>query len=370
MPYKKYTLFLILVITAVSPPGYGQQANEKKAKEYYRNKMLQLQQAIEENYYDPSSGFYKETVITEKGKNPYSYLWPLCGLIQANNEIEKVSKKAGLLLKTLKIIQQYYDTSLPAPGYASYIMKFKGGDRFYDDNQWIGIACMDAYARLKKKPYLNVGTVIYKYMMTGFDTVANGGLHWQENKKTSKNTCSNGPGIILAMQLYKATKDRSYLDTAILLYNWVNEKLKAPNGLYYDNINIKTGRIDRRMFSYNTGTMLQSTVYLYEITREEKYLNEAVSIADSAINYFNSNGKFRDSYWFNAVLLRGYQHLLLYKKDMKYILAFKHCVDDALNKNMNDLKLMGKEKTLDLVAQSGMLEILARFAYLENQYDL
>jgi len=169
--------------------------------------------------------------------------------------------------------------------------------------------------------------------------------------------------------LYKATKDRSYLDTAILLYNWVNEKLKAPNGLYYDNINIKTGRIDRRVFSYNTGTMLQSTVYLYEITREEKYLNEAVSIADSAINYFNSNGKFRDSYWFNAVLLRGYQHLLRYKKDMKYILAFKHCVDDALNKNMNDLKLMGKEKTLDLVAQSGMLEILARFAYLEDQYD-
>ena len=124
------------------------------------------------------------------------------------------------------------------------------------------------------------------------------------------------------------------------------------------------------MFSYNTGTMLQSNVYLYEITKEEKYLKEAVTVADSALVYFNGSGKFRDSYWFNAVLLRGYQHLLKYKNDTKYFLAFKVCLDNALQNNMNDLNLAGKEKTLDLVAQSGMLEILARFALLETQYDL
>ena len=270
----------------------------------------------------------------------------------------------------MQIIQEYYDASPPAPGYASYIMKFKGGDRFYDDNQWIGIACMDAYFMDKKKSYLQTGKVIYKYMMTGFDTVLNGGLYWQENKKTSKNTCANGPGIILALQLYKATKDRSYLDTAILLYNWVNEKLKAPNGLYYDNFNVKTNKIGKAMFSYNTGTMLQSNVYLYEATKENKYLKEAVSIADSSLNYFYGTGKFRDSYWFNAVLLRGYQHLLQHKKDIKYIAAFKHCTDNALENNMNNLKLMGKDKTLDLVSQSGMLEILARLAWLESKYNL
>ncbi len=367
---KKYTFLLIIIITAVSQIVYSQQAKDNNAKGYYKKQMIQLQQSIENNFYDPASGFYKETIVVEKGKNAYSYLWPLCGMIQANNEIEKVNKTAGLVSKTMQIIQEYYDASPPAPGYASYIMKFKGGDRFYDDNQWIGIACMDAYFRDKKKSYLQTGKVIYKYMMTGFDTVLNGGLYWQENKKTSKNTCSNGPGIILALQLYKATKDRSYLDTAILLYNWVNEKLKAPNGLYYDNINVKTNKIGKAMFSYNTGTMLQSNVYLYEVTKENKYLKEAVSIADSALNYFNGNGKFRDSYWFNAVLLRGYQHLLQHKKDTKYIAAFKHCTDNALENNMNNLKLMGKDKTLDLVSQSGMLEILARLAWLESKYNL
>ncbi len=183
MSYKKFTFLFIIIITAVSPFVYSQQAKDNKAKGYYKMQMLKLQQAIEDNFYDPSSGFYKETAVVEKGKNAYSYLWPLCGMIQANNEIEKVNNKEGLVSKTLQIIQEYYDTSLPAPGYASYIMKFKAGDRFYDDNQWIGIACMDAYFSDKKKSYLQTGKVIYKYMMTGFDTVLTGGLYWQETKK-------------------------------------------------------------------------------------------------------------------------------------------------------------------------------------------
>ncbi|MGI8634031.1 MAG: hypothetical protein ACR2KZ_01375 [Segetibacter sp.] len=57
-------------------------------------------------------------------------------------------------------------------------MKFKGGDRFYDDNQWIGITSMDAYTRLKNKKFLNLGKEIYKYMMTGYDTVLVIGLYW------------------------------------------------------------------------------------------------------------------------------------------------------------------------------------------------
>jgi rhamnogalacturonyl hydrolase YesR len=291
-------------------------------------------------------------------------------MIQANNEIEKLSGSKELVPRTLNIIKEYYDPSAPAPGYASYIMKLKGGDRFYDDNQWIGIACMDAYKREKKPAYLNQALMMYRYMMTGYDTVLQGGIYWQENKKVSKNTCSNGPGIILALQLYQATKEKGYLDTALLLYKWVNDQLKTPSGLYYDNIRIGNHKIGRAVFSYNTGTMLQSNVYLYEITKDKKYLKQAIAIADSALAYFHGNGSFRDDYWFNAVLLRAYQHLLQYHKDKKYIKAFQVCTDHALKNNRDALGLMGKDKTLDLVAQSGMLEILARLAYLEKTHQL
>lgn len=211
---------------------------------------------------------------------------------------------------------------------------------------------------------------MYNYMMTGFDTVLTGGLYWQENKKVSKNTCSNGPAIILALQLYKATKDEAYLDTALLLYNWMNKTLKAPSGLYYDNICISDKKIGRTQFSYNTGTMLQSNVYLYECTGDKKYLEEATAIADSSLSYFYGSGTFRDAYWFNAVLLRGYQQLLQYNKDTKYIMGFKKCLDHALQYEKNRQGLFGMDnKILNLVAHGGMLEILARYAYLETKYN-
>lgn len=366
--FKNKVLLLLLLLASSCVSVLGQ--TPKHPKGYYKNQMLQLQSAIEKHFYDSTAGFYRETTEVEPGKNPYSYLWPLCGMIQAANEIEKVTVQKGLVEKTLDIIMAYYDTAAPAPGYASYIMKLKGGDRFYDDNQWIGIAAMDAYSRLHTKKYLAVGKEIYRYMMTGFDTVLGGGLYWQEPKKTSKNTCSNGPGVILAIQLYKATKNKHYLDTALLLYNWVNEKLKAPNGLYYDNVQVKTGKVEKPMFSYNTGTMLQSNVYLYEAMGDKKYLAEAINIADSAQVYFTGKGKFRDSYWFNAVLLRSYQHLLQYHPNLKYIRSFQACVDFALENNLNSDHLAGREKTLDLVNQSGLLEIVARLALLETKYNL
>jgi hypothetical protein len=172
------------------------------AQDKYYKEMKQLQSAIQKNFYDSAAGYYKEVVSPKPNENPYSYLWPICAMYQAVHEIEKVEKGKDLLHPMLRIIRDYYDPAPPAPGYASYIMKLKGGDRFYDDNQWIGITSMDAYSKNKDEQHLNIGKDIYTYMMTGFDTVLTGGLYWQENKKVSKNTCSNGPGIILALQLF------------------------------------------------------------------------------------------------------------------------------------------------------------------------
>lgn len=337
------------------------------AQDKYYKEMKQLQGAIQKNFYDSAAGYYKEVVSPKPNDNPYSYLWPICAMYQAVHEIEKLEKKPDLMNPMLRIIRAYYDPAPPAPGYASYIIKFKGGDRFYDDNQWIGITSMDAYSKNKEAQHLNIGKEIYSYMMTGFDTVLAGGLYWQENKKVSKNTCSNGPGIILALQLYQATKQKTYLDTALLLYNWVNKTLKTASGLYYDNMSVKDHKVTKWIFSYNTGTMLQSNLYLYECTGNKKYLLEATAIADSSLTYFYGNGKFRDNYWFNAVLLRGYQHLLKYNNDTKYIKGFQQCVDHALANNKNQQGLFQKDHLLDLVEHGGMLEILARFAWLEQK---
>ncbi len=353
-------LFFQSVLTVLCLCGYAQVKD-------YKYEMMNLSKSIQANFYIDSNGYYKETTEPEKDGRPVSYLWGLCAMLQAHNEMEKMMTKSTLTTSTFDIIKKYYDPAIPAAGYASYSMEFKGGDRFYDDNQWIGITAMDAYARTKKSEWLHTGKEIYQFMMTGYDTTAGGGLYWQEGNKKSKNTCSNGPGIILALQLYQATKEKSYLDTALLLYNWVNENLKSPAGLYYDNINLNTKATDHRLYAYNTGTMLQAAVYLFECTNDKKYLLQATAIANSSVSFFVANKKFRDDYWFSAVLLRGYQHLLKYNKDVKYITAFKNAIDEALANNKNTKGLMGKKHALNLVAQGGMLEMLARFAWLQQQ---
>jgi rhamnogalacturonyl hydrolase YesR len=332
----------------------------------YKKELVQLDKAITKHFFDPFSGYYKEKLDRKSDENHFSYLWPLCALIQANNEIEQLGIKKGGVQHTLGIIEKYHSADAPAPGYAAYIPAIKKEPRFYDDNQWIGIALMDAYGRTKNEAYLEKGKMIYRFMMTGFDSLSGGGLYWQEGGDSSKNTCSNGPGILLALQLYKATNNTQYLDTALLLYAWTNEKLRAASHLYYDNINPHTGVVDQRMYSYNTGTMLQANVYLYEITKKEAYLKEAITIADSAQTYFLGSGKFRDTYWFNAVLLRAYQHLLKHHPNRAYIAAFRKCTDAALVQDKNSLGLMGKQEPLDLVSQGGMLEILARLVQLKQ----
>lgn len=69
--------------------------------------------------------------------------------------------------------------------------------------------------------------------------------------------------------------NKNYLDTALLRYNWVNKKLLSPANLYFENIEVRSGKIDKRIFTYNAGTMLQSSVIQYHLSKEQKYLIHA-----------------------------------------------------------------------------------------------
>lgn len=373
---KRVLILITLVAGAFS--GFSQvKKNVSSKNEFYKTEMINLHSAIESNFHDSVSGYYfvdldpakRETKFGHKRE--YSWLWALCAMFEASNEIEKVDKNSNLVDNIFKSMQPYYDPAPPKPGYGEYIVKLSKGQRYYDDNQWIGITALDIYERTGKKSYLDLGKSMYDFMMTASDNALGGGLYWRENDYETKNTCSNGPGVIVALKMYKALKKKEYLDNALKIYNWTNEKLQTPTGLFYDNIKVKDGSIGEAVFSYNSGTMLQSNLFLYEITKDKKYLERAVKIADSSLSYFYGADKFRDGYWFNAVLLRGYQHLLKYNKDLKYISGFKKCLDNTLKENKNEKGLfVSNDGVYNLVEHGGMLEILARFAYLEDHYKL
>lgn len=356
---KNYFIVFISVIGYLAPGWVRAQAS------HYRDAASSLYQNIQEYFYRPEINYYRELPDRHPENHKVAFLWSMGALWQADNELENAGIMFSVLKKDMPVIEKYFDVAPPAPGYDSYPAEFGKEDRYYDDNQWLGLTAADAFVRTKDSLYLRFAERIYRFMMTGCDTVYGGGIYWKEGDKSTKNTCSNGPGIILALKLYKITKDRQYLNTALSLYKWVNFHLQDHDGLYFDNINVATGTIGRHKFSYNTGTMLESNVYLYDCTRSKKYLTEAVRIANASQRYFYGGGKFRDDYWFNAVMLRAYQSLLHFHNDHQYIAAFITCTDNALADDQHANGLMGKEKAQNLVAQSGMLEILARLAIIK-----
>ncbi|PVD51966.1 glycoside hydrolase [Terrimonas sp.] len=315
---------------------------------------------IYQYFYKEGKGLFAEHNTPKKDDKEFSYLWPLCALIQTVNELELPEPGKQYMKQVVRTIDKYYDKKPPHPGYDSYPVEAGGGDRFYDDNQWIGIAYMDAYNRTKDIAYLNLSKEIYGFMMTGYDTVAGGGLYWKEFDNTTKNTCSNGPGVLLALQLYKATAEKKYLDTALLLYNWVNKNLLAPDGLYYDNIKLPSLDIDKRKYTYNTGTMLQSAVLLYDITKNKSYLEAAQKMASSSLAFFYKNGMFPNHYWFNAVLLRGYIELAKFDNNKEYIAVFKTYADKVWETQKDKNGLIGTQKEKALIDQAAYLEILTR----------
>jgi len=329
----------------------------------YAYRIRQIEQNIQAHFYEPATGLFTEWDNRLPQKKPHSYLWPLCALVQAVNEAEAKPGPDSArpdIGEVSKAIGQYYSPAPPAPAYQSYVTKEQAASRFYDDNEWVAIAYMDAYDRTGDKQYLRTSEMIYRFLMTGYDTASGGGLYWKEDEKTSKNTCSNGPGILVALQLYKATRDKRYLDTAILLYDWTKRHLQSPDGLYYDAIRIPFLRMDSARYTYNTGTMLQSNVLLYTLTKQKKYLAEAKRIADAAEHYFYKKGKLPGNYWFNVVLVRGYLALYEVDKDRERLSFILDDADRIWNEERDSDGLLGIKKEKTLIDQAAMLEMYAR----------
>jgi hypothetical protein len=354
---RKSTLLLFTVFFCVTT---------KAQMPDYKTRIKYLYAGINSKLTDQKNFLYFETTDSTKNENPHSWLWPLCALIQATNEMDILQPGSNYMKPVVKAIDQYYSDKPPYPAYQDYPLKEKLSSRFYDDNQWIAIAYLDAYNRTHNKKYLTSSIIIYRFMIGGLDTASGGGLYWKEGDKNTKNTCSNGPGILVALQLYKLTKQRQYLNTALALYKWVNKYLQSPEGVYYDSIKIPSLKIGMATYTYNTGTMLQSNVLLYQQTHVKKYLTEAQRIAKAGKAEFFKNGRLPGNYWFNAVMLRGYVELYKIDKNNDWINFFKVDADNIWNTERDNNSFLGPKPAKSLIDQAAMIEIYARLQQIKQ----
>ncbi len=322
-------------------------------------------------------------------KDKVAYLWPTSGLFSAVNALLKTTgdKKYGELLDSIILpgLSQYYDTIRQPFCYQSYLSEAGYSDRFYDDNIWLGLDFLETYQLTGRKEYLDSSENIWIFLESGCDSVLGGGIYWCEQKKFSKNTCSNAPASVLALKLYQTTKDEAYLQAGKDLYHWTQENLQDTiDCLYFDNKKLD-GTIGKTKYQYNSGQMMQAAALMYELTGEGRYLADAQNLAKACSSYFfedftTSDGTaFRTlkngNVWFVAIMLRGFEELYKIDQNPQYLNDFKNTLSYLWMHNPNENGLFEDEQFVKeprkkaykwLLTQAALVEMYARLSTLKQ----
>ena len=175
----------------------------------------------------------------------------------------------------------YWRPDGPVAGYNASRSLTGAPARYYDDNAWFAIAYGDAAARrLTGAPYKRFAQDALDFALSGRDPKT-GGLFWQEQHKTSQNTCSAAPTAVGATIVTGSDAD------AFPLYEWLHKTLRDPaDGLYWDNISVPNGVIDRAKWSYNSALVLRLELQLARRKNGEMYRDRAIQLADACLAHW------------------------------------------------------------------------------------
>ncbi len=290
----------------------------------------------------------------DQSVNEYSYLWPYSGTLSMMSALyDAAGDESDLDFIDHVVVEgldRYYDTSREPHAYSSYITT-DTADRFYDDNIWLAIDFTDLYIAAGNSDYLTYARDIWQFVMSGRDDALGDGIYWCEQKKGSKNTCSNAPAAVCALKLYKATGEEEFLRQGRELYEWTFATLRdAEDDLYFDNKSLD-GRISRAKYSYNSGQMIEAGVLLYSVTGDDRFLREAQATARGCYDkWFKEVRDGEDTIrimesgdvWFDAVMLRGLIALYRADGDSRYVEAVRTTLDYAWRNGRDDDGLFGK----------------------------
>jgi len=260
----------------------------------------------------------------------------------------------------LRALEAYWDD----PGgrlaaYASDVTGSRfGGDRYYDDNAWVGLGLV-ALERLRPgRGHADRAAALFRFAAGGWDVRPDapnpGGVFWVEQdrgigmRNHDRNVVSNAPNAQLALHLAELAELAELAGEAGLaeltgeaddaepeaeaddvdqraaglraraldMYAWVNATLDAGaaagapgTGLFFDKLR-GDGTVDETRWTYNQGSMVGVNVLLARaalaVGSEEHgvYLSRAQAIGAKALRHY-ADAYQRQPAAFNAILFRN-----------------------------------------------------------------
>ena len=255
-----------------------------------------------------SNGLYADSLNAGKPSGP-AFDWGVGVWMTALNAAAKADPAWKKELKTfVEATRVYWNPKGPVPGY-DVLPGPKDVDRYYDDNQWMVMALVDASVILGDKKVLGWAEDTLKYVLSGEDERLGGGIYWHEPKKDSKNACSNGPAAAACLAVYERTRKPEYLLKARELYAWTKKNLQDPaDGLFWDAVKLE-GRIDRTKWSYNTALMIRTAAELARFTGKKEYRADAERMAKASETRWvdPATGAIKDGGRFAHLLLESWK---------------------------------------------------------------
>ncbi|MEV2210362.1 glycoside hydrolase family 76 protein [Streptomyces sp. NPDC050997] len=295
-----------------------------------------------ERHFDTNdgSGLVREQVPAAADDKPYSYEWPFSQVHIAALDLTAVDATYESALAERATAQEHFWNAARGttglPGYDSYPVApyGSGGDMFYDDNEWVGLAKVQRHLQTGDTAALARAKEIFVLVRSGWDTdtshAAPGGVFWtQAGWSRDRNTVSNMPGAQLALRLHQITGEADYLDWARRFYDWTNTHLQSPGGLFWDHLDLQ-GTVEKTFWSYNQGVPVGVNVLLYEVTRDRAYLRRAERIAEAAYAYYVTQGRlFTQPVHFNSIFFKNLLLLESATKKDKYHQAMADYADQV-----------------------------------------
>lgn len=303
----------------------------------------------------------------------------------------------------LRALEAYWDATAQLPAYASDVLGSRfGGDRYYDDNAWVGLALAQLERLRPGHGHAQRAQALFAFAVGGWDTrpdvLSPGGVFWVEQTRGvgltnhDRNTVSNAPNAQLGLHLAELSVGDAGGDRhprrfarAHDMYAWVNVTLDAgreagapATGLFFDKVR-GDGSVDRTLWTYNQGSMIGANVLQARTAGLESetgaaYLARAEAIAAKALRHY-AGAYERQPPAFNAILFRNLLQLSAVTADVSLRAEIRAAMSAyaqvawASHRDRHDRFRFGRGGPT-LLHQSAMVQIYALLAWHPDDYPV